>query len=96
MKYVSDVTGKIYDTVEDLEKAELEVAEMQKKKDELKAKRADRAKEVEDAYKAALEAQKEADKLMKAFVKDYGSFHMSLHDTLPGYTSLIDYIFNQF
>lgn len=78
MRYLSDKTGKIYNSVEELEKAEKELEVKQKEEDALKAKRAERAKEVEDAFKSASDAEKHAEKVLSDFCKDYGAYHTSL------------------
>ena len=83
MKILSEKTNKEYASVEECLAAEKEfdkqVALEKAKKEELANIRKDRAKEVEDAYKAILEAKKHYNELLNNFVKDYGSFHMTLH-----------------
>lgn len=71
MKFYSELTKKLYDTKEDLQKAEIEITKS-------KADRAERAKEVTEAIKKANEAQKEANKLLSDFVHDYGSFKTTI------------------
>lgn len=71
MKYYSELTKNLYDSKDELIKAETEVTKA-------KADRAERAKEVTEALKAATEANKKADDLLKAFVKDYGSFKTTI------------------
>ena len=93
MKIYSEKTNKEYATVEDCLVAEKEyddaiaekkakeekaLAEAKAKREELVAARKERATEVEDAYKAVLEAQKVYRQKLDAFVKDYGSFHMTV------------------
>jgi hypothetical protein len=93
MKIYSEKTNKEYATVEDCLAAEKEyddaiaekkakeekaLAEAKAKREELAAARKERATEVEDAYKAVLEAQKVYRQKLDAFVKDYGSFHMTV------------------
>lgn len=73
MKYYSEVTKQLYDSKEDLVKAEVAVTKS-------KADRAERAKEVNEALKAANAAQKKANDLLAKFVKDYGSFKTTLKD----------------
>jgi hypothetical protein len=84
MKYLSEVTNKAYDTVDELNAAEEKALTARKAQElaeaEKKAKREARAKEVEEALKAALEAQKVANEKLQAFCKDYGTFHTSLKD----------------
>ena len=61
-----------------------------------------RAKEIEDAYKAIVDAKQHYNKLLKSFVKDYGSYHYSVTSTDPdsGFIfpdlnlDLIDKLFN--
>lgn len=67
MKYFSEVTNKTYDTVEELEKAEIVV------KNE-KNERAEAAAKVNEKLKAARVAQKEANEAVKAFCEKYGTF----------------------
>lgn len=75
MKYYSDKTKKVYDTVELLEAAELahdkaQEAELAKQRD-----RKTRAAEVKKAREALKNAQKNYQDLMNKFIKDYGSYH---------------------
>lgn len=73
MKYYSEITKNLYDTKEDLVKAEVEATKA-------KTDRAERAKEVTEALKKANEATKVANKLLSDFVKDYGSFKTTIKD----------------
>jgi len=99
MKYVSDVTGKVYNTVDALEQDEKKVAEekaaAEKALAEKKANREARAKEVDEALKAAVEAQKTASEKLAAFCKDYGVFHTSIEnaDVILGNQSPFDRFF---
>ena len=81
MKYYSESLDKFFDKQEDCEKAEVELEEKRKaeaqKQLALKTEREARSKEVVEAFKTAREAEAEAQKLLKDFIKDYGSFHMS-------------------
>ena len=93
MRIFSEKTGKEYKTVPEClaaekefdeavakEKAEREAAAAKEKarRDKLAAERKERAKEVEEAYKAIAEAQKVYREKLNAFTRDYGSFHMTL------------------
>ena len=82
MKILSEKTGKEYKTVDECVAAEKEfdeaVAAEKARKENLAKERKERATEVEDAYKAVLEAQKAYQAKLDAFVKDYGSFHMTV------------------
>lgn len=81
MKYYSETLNALYDTEQELIKAETKAKEEERKKLEAeKAKknaRATKAKEVEQALKEANEAQAKAIKLLKEFTNEYGYFHMS-------------------
>jgi multidrug resistance efflux pump len=86
MKFYSEQLKKLFDTPEELLAAEEKVNAAKRaeeeKKAQLKAQREQRAKEVEDAFKFAAEAQKRANELLNAFVKDYGSYPTAFTDTL--------------
>ena len=82
MKYYSDMTHRVYDSVEALEAEELKIKqteeakrkakeEADRKAAELKTNRAAAAKEVEEAYRNYM-------KKLNAFCEKYGTFHMSL------------------
>ena len=82
MKIFSEKTNQEYQSVEECLAAEKEfdeaLAAKKAKEEELASARKARAVEVEDAYKAILEAQKVYREKLDAFIKDYGSFHMTL------------------
>ena len=82
MKIYSEKTNKEYKSVEEClaaEKAFDEKLALEKaKKEELATQRKARAAEVEEAYGAIIKAQKAYREKLNAFVKDYGSFHMSV------------------
>ena len=99
MKYYSEVLNKTFDTEKECLKAEQEAAAAKKKAElEEKAKkeaRAARAAEVEQALKDARTADMKADELLRAFVKDYGSYHTTLKDAdayIP-FNSIFDLFF---
>lgn len=102
MKYISDVTGKVYNTVAALEKDEQKVAAEKAAKEkavaEKKAAREARAKEVDEALKIAVEAQKAASEKVAAFCKDYGAFHTTVEnaDMILGNASPFDRMFRSF
>ena len=89
MKYYSQLTKKLYDTQEDLQKAEIILTKS-------KADRAERAKEVEKALKEATEASKKANKLLQEFVKDYGSFKTTIKDEDVDTNSIFWDVFDKF
>lgn len=82
MKIISEKTGKTYQTVDECVAAEKAYdEEVQKKVAAEKEKaetRAARAKEVTDALKTLNEARKTYQEKVKAFCKDFGSFHCTL------------------
>lgn len=83
MKYFSEVTQKVYDTPEALEKAEKDVkeAELKRKLEQEKAAntRKARAEEVDAARKKMVAAQKEYRKVLEKFCEDYGAFHRTIN-----------------
>lgn len=99
MKYYSESLDKFFDKQEDCEKAEVELEEKRKaeaqKQLALKTEREARSKEVVEAFKKAREAEAEAQKLLKDFVKDYGSFHMSYNgkSSVPSMFDILDNFF---
>lgn len=91
MKYYSELTKKVYDSPEDVEKAEVVLKEEQEKakkvaeeakakKEALIAEKQTRAKEVEDAYKEIIKANKKYEELKNKFIRDYGHFWMNYKD----------------
>lgn len=80
MKYYSEETKKVYDTEEELRKAEAKLDEARLEQQAKKEQRAARAKEVEDAFIEAGKARENAHKLLTEFCKDYGSFHTTLKE----------------
>lgn len=93
MKFYSDKTKELYETAEALTDAEKAFDEAAAEKENLKAKRAERAKEVEDAFQAARVAQKAADEMLEKFLKDYGSFHTTIKQP---FLNIFDDIFDRF
>ncbi len=71
MRYYSDTLKKLYETEEELKKEEAAFEEKHALELKKKEERANRAKEVEEAYKKYLD-------LRSKFVKDYGSYHMTI------------------
>ena len=102
MKYFSDVTNRVYETVEQLNEAENKILAERKQKEldaqKKKEAREVRAKEVDAAIKAAVEAQKIATDKLNAFCKDYGVFHTSVENAnaLLGNMNPFDNFFRNF
>lgn len=94
MKYFSEKLKKLFDSeqacAEAEEAQEKALADAEAKRKALAEERANRAKEVEEKYKAAIDAKKEYDKALRAFLKDYGSFHATFTSTDP-FFSLFDW-----
>ncbi len=88
MKYYSELTKKLYDTKDELTKAEVELTKA-------KSDRAEKAKEVTELLKAANEATKKANEALREFVKEYGSFKTTIKDADVGVDSFWD-IFDRF
>lgn len=84
MKYYSEKLEEFFDSANECKQAEEIAAEKEraeeKRKSELAENRKARAKEIEDAYRAIMEAQEKYDNLLTEFVKDYGSFHMTISE----------------
>jgi hypothetical protein len=87
MKFYSEQLNKLFNTAEELQAAEDKINAAKKAEEErkanLKAQREERAKAVEEAFKVANETQKQANKLLNEFIKDYGSYHTSVKEAVP-------------
>ena len=93
--YYSKLLGKSYDTLGELREAEEGYRKANEEKLRLADERKSRAKEVEDSYAKVMEAKRAANegirkaeaeyrKLLSAFVRDYGSYHMTYsNNNLP-------------
>lgn len=81
MKYISELTNKIYDTIEECEKADETFLAERAAKEETKRKQAKekeaRQAEIEAAFEALTEARKHYSELRDNFVKDYGCLRMT-------------------
>lgn len=96
MKYYSETLKKLFESQEECEKAEQEEIEAKKKaeeeKERLVAERKARADEVEAARKAMVEAQKNYEKVMHDFLRDYHTYHYSTSnvDDMPRLFTFFD------
>lgn len=94
MKYFSETLNKVFDTEQECTEAEnlynQAQQEAEARQQALTEQRATRAKEVEDAYKTAVEAKKAYDKLLREFLNDYHSFHATFKNVDP-FFSLLDW-----
>lgn len=95
MRIYSDKLNKLFDTVEECEKAELEaqkkeeaekirkeqeLALAKEKKEKAVAERKALANEVETARKAYLKAQKEFREKLEGFCSKYGTYHYTVEN----------------
>ena len=98
MTIISEKTGKTYSTVEEcLEEEKLfdqKLKAEEERQSKLSETRKERAKEVEDAYKARLEADKVYREKLNKFVDDYGSFHMTIDTEVEDTFNLLDFLDN--
>jgi len=99
MKFYSEKTKELYETEADLTKAEVAYDEKHSKELARKKERAEAAKKVEDAFKEADKAKKNAMDLLTQFCKTYGSFRTqidseTLNDIKPSVFSSIFDLFN--
>ena len=87
MKFYSETLKQLFNTQEECAKAETAhnkaIEEAEAKKKALTEQRAERAKEVEELYKIAVEAKQNYDQTLKKFLEDYGSFHATFKTTDP-------------
>lgn len=83
MKYFSEITNKVYNTVNELKEAEVEVT------NKVNARKAD-AEKVEAAYKACVEARVAYEKALSDFCKKHGAYHKTFkaEDTANEWSSL--------
>lgn len=87
MKYFSEITKELYDSKEDLIKAEVKATKA-------KSDREVKAKEVEKLIKEATEATKKANKALSDFVKEYGGFNTTIKDTPASFWDILDNFMN--
>ena len=93
MKYYSDKTKKLYDSVELLTAAETEFDKENAAKIKAQEERKARATEIEAARKEVLVAQERYNKLVNKFIKDYGSYHSTITREIDSMADLFDFIF---
>lgn len=100
MKIYSEKTGKEYATVDACIAAEQEydekVAKEKEKKERAAAERKLRAEEVEAAAQKVVEARKEYQKVLDAFLRDFGSFHTTIQSNGKGTFNPFGNIFDNF
>lgn len=100
MKYYSETLNKLFDSTNDLEKAEKKHAEEEARKKELvenkKKQRAEDAKKVDEAFKALKEAEDNYHKVIDEFIKKYGYYHFTSTDAedIPSAFSILKPFFD--
>ena len=80
MKFYSEITKKLYDSKDELVKAEVAATKA-------KSDREVKAKEVTELLKAANEATKKANDALREFIKEYGSFKTTIKSEDTGVRS---------
>nr|DAM97877.1 MAG TPA: HEMOGLOBIN TRANSPORT, GASTEROPHILUS INTESTINALIS HEMOGLOBIN [Caudoviricetes sp.] len=78
MRYYSDVCHKLFETQEELQKAEKALAQKNDEEAKKKAERKADADKVQAAYDKVVEDCKDYNKLVNEFVKKYGSYHKTI------------------
>lgn len=96
MKYFSELTKRVYETVEELEAAEKVEQEKLDAEAAKKAKRAEKAKEVEQALADVNAAYKHYTEVLEAFCKDYGAYHTTLTGDDELFNLIYNRVFNKF
>lgn len=79
MRYYSDVCHKLFDSQEELQKAEKALTQKNDEETKKKAERKADADKVQVAYDKVVEDCKEYNKLVNEFVKKYGSYHKTIN-----------------
>ena len=79
MRFYSDVCHKLFDSQEELEKAEKALVQKNDEEAKKKAERKADADKVQAAYDKVIEDCKEYNKLVNEFVKKYGSYHKTIN-----------------
>ena len=98
MIYVSELTGRQFETEKECLEHEKEVIREREEKAikeaALKEERSARAKEIEEARAKVVEAEKHYRELVKKFAEDYDSYHISI--TTKNVNDMIDEMFKFF
>ena len=79
MRFYSDVCHKLFESQEELEKAEKALVQKNDEEAKKKAERKADADKVQAAYDKVIEDCKEYDKFVNEFVKKYGSYHKTIN-----------------
>lgn len=96
MKFYSEKLNKLFDSEKECAEAEeaqvKAEAEAEAKKKALSEKRAERAKEVKDAYEATVEAWKVYEDKLRSFIDDYGSYHTTVKPSDSFFSRFFDWL----
>lgn len=110
LKYYSDRTNKFYNTVEEANRAEFELKEkenleniqkereareLKEQKEKAIAERKAAAAKVDAAFKTLIEAKKAYGEELRAFCKQYGTYHFTTNGK-DGVPTLFDFFENIF
>ena len=79
MRFYSDVCHKLFESQEELEKAEKALVQKNDEETKKKAERKADADKVQAAYDKVIEDCKEYNRLVNEFVKKYGSYHKTIN-----------------
>ena len=79
MRFYSDVCNKLFESQEELEKAEKALVQKNDEEAKKKAERKADADKIQAAYDKVIEDCKEYNKLVNEFVKKYGSYHKTIN-----------------
>ena len=79
MRFYSDVCHKLFESQEELEKAEKALTQTNDEEAKKKVERKADADKVQAAYDKVIEDCKEYNKLVNEFVKKYGSYHKTIN-----------------
>lgn len=79
MRFYSDVCHKLFESQEELEKAEKALVQKNDEEAKKKAERKADADKIQAAYDKVIEDCKEYNKLVNEFVKKYGSYHKTIN-----------------
>lgn len=97
MKYYSDLTHKMYESVEELETAELAAKQEKDERAQAAAEVKLAGEKVAEAYQAYKVACKERDKLLTDFCEKYGSYKTTVRSndikTLDPLSELLNFTF---
>ena len=78
MRYYSDVCHKLFDSQEELQKAEKALTQKSDEESKKKAERKEAADKIQNTYDKIVEDCKEYNTLVDEFVKKYGSYHKTV------------------